>query len=108
MKRLTACLAIVAALLWVAEPAGADRVVPGYTLVPITAADVTAMSVTRQSDGEGGVAIIVTWSCEVKDSTGAVRYTGSVSTELTGAQRTQLLNFSNSVGIPLANAQENL
>lgn len=108
MKKLFSCLAIVAALLWAAEPVAADRAVPGYTLVAVTAADVTSMTVTRQSDGQGGVAIVVTWSYEVKDSTGTVRYTSSVSTELTPAQRTQLLNFSNAVGIPLANAQENL
>lgn len=108
MKKLFSCLAIVAALLWVAEPVQADRVVAGYTLVPVTAAEVTAMSITRQTDGQGGVAIVVTWAYEVKDSTGEVRYTSSVSTELTPAQRTQLLNFSNAVGIPLANTQENL
>lgn len=75
-RRLALALLAVGAL--VAGSVHADRVVPGYTLVPVTAANVTSMTVSRQSDGQGGVAIVVTWSYEVKDSDGAVRYTGTV------------------------------
>lgn len=108
-RRLLLGLAAAALLLVaVPAPAPADRAVPGYTLKTITAGDVTSMAVSRQSDGEGGVAIVVTWSYEVKDSTGAVRYSSSVSKELTTAERNQLLTFATNVGLPLANAQDGL
>jgi len=108
MKKLFSCLAIVAALLWVAEPVSADRVVAGYTLVPVTAAEATAIGITRQSDGQGGTAIVVTWTFEVKDSDGTVRYSTTVSKELTAGEKSQLATFTTNAGVPLANSQENL
>ena len=101
-------LGLLAAGALLAASVYADRAVPGYTLVPVTAGDCISMTVTRQSDGAGGTVIVTTTTFEVKDSTGAVRYTASVSHQLTTAQRTSLGQFINNVHVPLANAQENL
>jgi len=108
MKKLFSCLAIVAAILWVAEPVQADRVVAGYTLVPVTAAETTGISVVRQTDGQGGFVLVVTFTFDVKDSTGEVRYSASTSTQLSGAQQASLATFVTNVGVPLINTQENL
>ena len=110
MKRLGTIIAaalFVLALLW-AAPSQANRAVAGYTLVPVTAANVTSMSISRQSDGQGGTVIVVTSTFEVKDNGGVVRYSASVAQELTPAQRTSLGTFVTNTTVGLLNTQENL
>lgn len=101
-------LGLLAAGALLAASVYADRAVPGYTLVPVTAADCVGISVARQSDGQGGTVIVTTFTFEVKDSGGVVRYQASASAQLTPAQRTSLATFITNVGAPLVNDAENL
>jgi len=101
-------LGLLAAGALLAASVYADRAVPGYTLVPVTAADCVSMTISRQSDGQGGTVIVTTTTFEVKDSQGTVRYTASVSHQLTPAQRTSLGTFISNVHVPLLNGQESL
>lgn len=107
MKRLIGVLAFVCAALYAGSML-ADRVVPSYTLVPVTAADCSSISVQRQSDGAGGTVIVETFVFDTKDSAGVVRGSVSVSTQLTPAQRSTLGTHITNVGVPLANAAANL
>jgi hypothetical protein len=107
-KRLAAFSALALVLLLFSAPSEANRVVTSYTLVPVTAADVTNINLTRQTDGLGGTVIIATSTFEVKDTLGAVRYTATISQQLTPAQRTSLGTFVTNTTVPLLNSQENL
>lgn len=107
IKTLLAAALFAIALLW-AAPSEANRAVAGYTLVPVTAADVISMSIARQSDGAGGTVIVVSSTFEVKDTGGVVRYSATVAQQLTPAQRTSLGTFVTNTTVGLMNTQENL
>lgn len=112
MKRIAQVLALALAaflgsLFGSARTADADRPV-SYTLKPVTAAECTSITITRQSDGDGGTVIVATFAFEIKDASGLVREHAATSLQLTGPQRTSLSNFVTSVAVPQFNSEQNL
>lgn len=79
-----------------------------YTLQPVTAAECTGVSITRQLDGEGGTVLVATFSFEIKDAGGVVRESASTSLQLTPAQRTTLANFVSNVAVPQFNTEQSI
>ena len=97
----------IAAALFFASRAEAVRVV-SYTLQPVTAAECTNISISRQLDGQGSTVLVATFSFEVKDEVGAMRESGTTAAQLTPAQRTSIANFVNSVAVPQFNTENDL
>lgn len=79
-----------------------------YTIQAVTAAELTGINITRQTDGQGGTVLIATDSFEEKDGSGNLVGHGSVSVQLTSGQRTSIANFATSVLVPAFNLQEGL
>ena len=97
----------LAAAFFFGARAEAVRVV-SYTLQPVTAAECSNISISRQLDGQGGTVLVATFSFEIEDAGGAVRETGTTAVQLTPAQRTSIANFVTSVAVPQFNAENNL
>lgn len=102
-KRLIVAFLLATAVL-VAWPAVADLVV-SYTLRRVTINDMTELEIRRGS--EPGQILAVGYF-EVKDTTGAVRETGTAAIELTTPQANAIVSFINSSVVPAFNAQRGL
>lgn len=106
LKRILGAAAFVLALLW-AAPSPAVLLV-SYTLQPVTAANCLNVSVSRQTNGEGGTVLVTTFTFEVKDENGIVRETGATTIQLTPAQQSTLASFVTNNGVPAFNSQRGL
>jgi len=82
--------------------------VVSYTIQPVTATELKGIALSRQTDGQGGTVLVATGNFEMKRDGGAVVGEGSVSIQLTPAQRTSIANFATSVLVPAFNSQEGL
>lgn len=79
--------------------------VVSHTIQAVTVADLMAINITRQTNGEGGTAILATGVFDLKDGNGNIVDTGTVTVTLTAGQVTSLNSFSNAVLVPAMNAQ---
>lgn len=104
---LPVALGIAVVLLLAAVPVIADLAI-SYTLRPVTAADCLSVSVSRQTNGQGGTVLVATFTFEVKDTNGAVRETGATTIQLTPAQASSLATFITNNGVPAFNTQRGL
>ena len=82
--------------------------VVSYTIQAVTATELKGISISRQTDGQGGTVLIATGNFEMKRDGGAVIGEGNVSVQLTPAQRTSIASFATSVLVPAFNVQEGL
>lgn len=84
------------------------KVVPGYTIQSVTAAECKGITFSRQTDGSGSTVVVATGEFEMKDEQARVVGSGSVSLQLSAAQRTQLNTFVTANLAPAFNSQEGL
>ena len=79
-----------------------------YTIQDPTTADVKSLTITRQSNGAGAFVLVCTAYYELRDATGAVVVTGTVSTQLNASQASAIGSFVTSNVLPLIVTQEGL
>ena len=89
-----------------------SRTVTGYTINALTASDFYNISISQQSDGQGGSVLIATGSYKVKttpaDTPNPDQRFGAATVTLSAAQTTALRTFITNNLVGPANAQEGL
>lgn len=106
LKTILGVVLLVALFVW-AAPSLAVLLV-SYTLQPVTASDCIGISVTKQTDGEGGSVLVTTFTFAVRDENGIIRETGATTMQLTPAQQATLATFVTNNGVPAFNTQRGL